>query len=257
MKTIAVITGASSGIGREFSTRIAEYGSFDEVWVIARSLDKLEELKDIIPFPVRPISLDLSEKESFEKYASLLEEEKPFIKLLINCSGFGKFLATEKVPLTENINMVNLNCIALMAMTQSSLPYMGEGSDIIEIASVAAYQPVPYINVYAATKAFVLSFTRGLSREIRGRGIHAMAVCPFWTKTKFFDRAINKGEETVVKKYAAMYTPEQIVTKAYRDIKKKKDISMYGFTANVQTLAAKIMPHSFVMSVWQNQQKLK
>lgn len=165
MKKIAVITGASSGIGKEFATRISEYGELDEVWVIARNMQKLEELRSKIPFSLKTISLDLSKNESFEEYEKLLSEEKPFIKLLINCSGFGKFQATEKVPVSENLNMVNLNCIALLAMTQISLKYMGEGSDIIEISSVAAYQPVPYINVYAATKAFVLSFSRGLSRE--------------------------------------------------------------------------------------------
>lgn len=259
MKNIAVITGASSGIGKEFAERVSEYGKFDEVWVIARSLDKLEALKETVPFPIKAISLDLSERKSYEEYSALLEQEKPFIKLLINCSGFGKFLATEKVPVSENLNMVNLNCAALLAMTQLSLPYMGKGSDIIEIASVAAYQPVPYINVYAASKAFVLSFSRGLNREVRNRGIHVMAVCPFWTKTNFFDRAINKSDgENVVKKYAAMYEPSQIVTKAYRDIKKrKKDVSMYGAVAKLQTFGAKIMPHSFIMNVWQKQQKLK
>ena len=259
MKKIAVITGASSGIGKEFATRISEYGELDEVWVIARNMQKLEELRSVVPFSLKTISLDLSKNESFEEYEKLLSEEKPFIKLLINCSGFGKFQATEKVSVSENLNMVNLNCAALLAMTQISLKYMGEGSDIIEISSVAAYQPVPYINVYAATKAFVLSFSRGLSREVKSRGIHVMAVCPFWTKTNFFDRAINKNDgDVIVKKYAAMYTPANIVTKAYRDIKKKnKEVSMYGTVAKLQTFAAKIMPHKFVMSVWQKQQKLK
>ncbi|MGN1094861.1 MAG: SDR family NAD(P)-dependent oxidoreductase [Eubacteriales bacterium] len=259
MKNIAVITGASGGIGKEFALRIAEYGNPDEVWVIARSLDKLEALKNEIPFPVRPLSLDLTKEESFKKYEELLEEEKPNIKLLVNCSGFGKFNSVENVPLEDNLDMVRLNCSALLAMTQISLKFMSEGSDIIEIASIAAYQPVPYIGVYAATKAFVLSFSRSLNREVKNRGIHVMAVCPFWTKTNFFDRAINKDDgNVIVKKYVAMYTPSQIVGKAYRDIKKKnKDVSMYGATAKLQTLGAKLMPHSFVMNVWQNQQKLK
>ena len=258
MKTIAVITGASRGIGKEFADRIEEYDKVDEIWAIARSLDKLETLKESVPFPVRAIALDLSKEESFAEYSALLEKEKPFIKLLINCSGFGKFGAVTNVSTSENLNMISLNCAALTAITQESLPYMGKGSDIIQIASVAAYQPIPYIAVYGATKAYVLSFSRALNREVKKQGIHVMAVCPFWTKTDFFNRAIDKNTETVVKKYAAMYMPSQIVGKAYRDIKNKnKDVSMYGFVANIQTLATKLLPHKVIMSIWQSQQKLK
>ena len=259
MKTIAVITGASGGIGKEFAERIAEYGKVDEVWAIARRADKLEALKESVPYPVHPIVLDLSRSESFAEYASLLEYEKPFIKLLINCSGFGKFASTSDVPTEENLNMISLNCAALTAITQESLPYMGKGSDIIQIASVAAYHPVPYIGVYGATKAYVLSFSRALNREVKSKGIHVMAVCPFWTKTEFFNRAIKEDDKNpVVKKYAAMYLPSQIVGKAYRDIKKKnKDVSMYGTVAKLQTLATKILPHKIIMDIWQSQQKLK
>ena len=255
MKKIAVITGASSGIGKEFATRISAYGELDEVWVIARNLQKLEELRSKIPFSLKTISLDLSKNESFEEYEKLLSEEKPFIKLLINCSGFGKFQATEKIPVSENLNMVNLNCAALLAMTQISLKYMGEGSDIIEISSVAAYQPVPYINVYAATKAFVLSFSRGLSREVKSRGIHVMAVCPFWTKTEFFDRAATQDNKAVTY-YSVMFTAEEIVAQALKDMKKKKkDTSLHTFKVKLQIFGVKILPHKLVMRVWMRQQK--
>ncbi len=170
-KRIAVVTGASSGIGKRFAETLECAGSFDEVWVIARRLDRLEALKETLKFPVRPVALDLSDRESFAKYDSLLKEEDPDVALLINCSGFGKFAATVDVPLSDNLNMVDLNCEAVMAMCQLTLPYMKSGARIINIASVAAYQPIPYINVYAATKAFVLSFSRALAREVRKSGI--------------------------------------------------------------------------------------
>ena len=117
-------------------------------------------------------------------------------------------------------------------------------------------QPVPYINVYAATKAFVLSFSRSLNRELKSNGVSVTAVCPFWTKTEFFDRAVKKDQNAVVKKYVAMYTAEQIVTRAIKDAKKRKDVSKFGFIARFQMLLAKILPHSFVMSYWLKQQKL-
>ena len=189
-------------------------------------------------------------------YEALLTEQTPEITRLINCSGFGKFCATLDVPLEENLNMVDLNCKAVMAMCQHSIPYMPKG-EIINIASVAAFQPIPYINVYGATKAFVLSYSRALNRKLKAKGITATAVCPFSTKTEFFNRAIAKDQNTVVKKYLPMYVPEQIVRRQFRDAKRSRDVSKYGFIARGQMLLAKMLPHRFVMSYWMHQQKLK
>ena len=257
MKNIAIITGASSGIGKRFAETVDMAGSFDEIWVIARNPERLEALKETVPFPTRTIALDLSEKASYAAFEALLAEEKPNVRLLVNCSGFGKFSATLDTPLDVNLNMVDLNCEAIVALCQLSIPYMEKGAKIINIASVAAFQPIPYINIYGATKAFVLSYSRALNREMKSRGINVTAVCPFWTKTEFFNRAITAEKDPVVKKYVAMYEPDQIVTRAWRDMKKGKDVSMYGFIARGQVLLTKLLPHKLVMSVWQNQQKLK
>jgi len=124
-------------------------------------------------------------------------------------------------------------------------------------SSVAALQPVPWINTYAATKAFVLSFSRSLNREVRSRGITVTAVCPFWTKTAFFDRAVKADETPVVKKYAAMYDPADIARRALRDSRRGKDVSFYGFIARGQALLVKFLPMPMVMNTWQSQQKLK
>ena len=255
MKRIAVITGASSGMGAQFVKTIREFGTeLDEIWVIARRKERLEQLQ--AAYPLRPIALDLADRASYAVYQQLLEAEQPRVELLINASGFGKFCATMDVTTEENLNMVDLNCQALMAMCQISIPYMGQGSKIINIASVAAYQPIPYINVYGATKAFVMRFSRGLNREVQKRGIGVMTMCPFWTKTAFFDRAIAKDADTVVKKYVAMYTAEDQVKRAWRDLKRGKDISKFGFVARFQMILAKLLPHSFVMDYWMNQQRL-
>lgn len=258
MKNIAIITGASSGMGREYVRTLSSHGTYDEVWVIARSADKLEELKTESPFDIKVVPLDLCDASSTEKIKAMLEEEKPNVKLLINCSGFGKFDATEDILLEDNIAMIDLNCRALTAMTYIVLPYMTAGAEIVEIASVAAFQPIPYINVYGASKAFVLNFSRALGRELKKRGIRVLAVCPFWTKTAFFDRAIRKNGEPVVKKYAAMYEAPFIVQKTWKALKKKnKDVCIPGFTAKMQVLGVKLLPHKLVMSIWQSQQKLK
>ena len=178
------------------------------------------------------------------------------VQLLVNCSGYGKFQAACDTPLSQNLNMVDLNCEALMAMCQLTIPYMHAGAQIINIASVAACQPVPYIGVYAASKAFVLSYSRALNRELDDKDISVMAVCPFWTKTEFFDHAVIDGEKPVVKKYAAMYEPQQIVARAWRDAKRGKDVSKFGFIARAQMALVKILPHGLIMDIWLSQQKL-
>lgn len=255
MKKIAVVTGASSGIGKEFALTLncAEV-AFDEVWVIARGREKLEALE--LPWPKRVIALDLSDRASFDAYAKLLEEVNAEVTLLVNASGFGRFAATENISLADSLNMVDLNSQAVMAMCHLTLPYMKSGAKIVNIASVAAFQPIPYINVYAASKAFVLSFSRGLNREVRKRGISVLAVCPFWTKTAFFDRAIAKDRDAIVKKYTAMYYPEQIVKRAWRDLKRGRDVSKFGFVARAQALGCKLLPHTLIMDIWQKQQSL-
>ena len=255
MKTIAIITGASSGMGRRFAETVKKFAPVDEIWAIARREERLEELKKTAPYPVRPIALDLSRAEAPSVLKAQLEEEKPVVRLLVNASGFGKFQATEETPLEINMNMVDLNCRAVMALSQLCLPYMTDGSRIINIASMAAFQPTPYINVYAATKAFVLSFSRALNREVKPRGIRVLAVCPFWTKTEFFDRAVVT-DEAVVKKYVAMYDPKDIVRRAWRDLKRGRDVSIYGFKARGQAALVKLLPHRLVMDIWMKQQKL-
>ena len=251
MKKIAIITGASSGMGKRFVETLDEYGQFDEVWAVARRREVLETLP--CPYPVKPVALDLSKPESMAEFARLLESEKPRVGLLINAAGYGKFDAVMDLPLEENLGMTDLNCRALTAMCQLTVPYTEKGGLIINIASMAAFQPIPYIAVYGATKAFVLSYSRALNRELRD--VDVMAVCPYWTKTAFFDRAVSGN--AVVKKYAVMYKPEDIVSQAWKDAKKRKEVSVYGFTAKGQRLLVKLLPHSFVMRVWMRQNRLK
>ena len=255
MKKIAVITGASSGMGKRFAQRVNEFGTFDEIWLIARHGERLEALRETMPFPARVLALDLTDRTSFGVYEAALAEEPVEIGLLVNASGFGKFAAVADTPLQVNLNMTDLNCQAVVALCQLSIPYLGRGGQIINIASVAAFQPIPYINVYGATKAFVLSFSRALNRELRRQGVGVMAVCPFWTKTAFFDRAVTGGE-AIVKKYAAMYDPDDIVRRTWRDAKRGRDVCKYGFVARGQAALTKLLPHSLVMDVWMKQQKL-
>lgn len=255
MKNIAIVTGASSGMGKDFANTVQYNIDVDELWIIARRKENLEKLKKKIRIPVKVLALDLSKEESFDKLKKLYKEEKVNIKLLVNASGYGKFDKTTEVSLKDSMGMIDLNISALTKMCLISLPHMKEGSSIINFASVAAFQPVPWINIYAATKAYVLRFSRALNKELKNDKIHVMAVCPFWTKTEFFDRAVSKNE--VVKKYVAMYKSSKIVKRAWRDLRRKKDVSKFGFIARGQVFLSKILPHKLIMYIWCKQQKLK
>ena len=132
---------------------------------------------------------------------------------------------------------------------------MKEGSKIVELDSLSAFQPVPYLNVYGATKAFVLSYSRALNKEVKKRGIRVMAVCPGWVKTDFFDRATATSDDAVTY-FNILYEPEDIVRTAIKDLYKgKKDVSVHGLPVKAQILLVKLLPHSLVMKIWLKQQK--
>ncbi len=251
---IAVITGASSGMGREFVTQLDAAEQFDELWLIARRRERLEELQPLVRAKVRAIALDLTEKESITAYEELLKAENPEIAVLVNASGFGQFTAFADTELDTLYGMVELNARALMGITYVSLPYLKEGSRVYQMGSLSSFQPVPCINVYGATKAFVLSFSRALNVEWKSRGIRVMAVCPFWVKTEFFDRA--KKDDTI-SYYSTMYEAKNVVSQALRDMKRGKDVSIHGKAAQLQVFAVKLLPHKLIMKIWCRQQKIR
>lgn len=249
---IAVVTGASNGMGREFA-RVLDNEGLDGIWAIGLEKENLEALAAELKTPTRIFAVDLT-GGGVEEVVAALQQEKPSVRWLINAAGFGKFGRYDEIPVAESTNMVRLNCECLVALTEYTLPFMSEGAKIAEFSSVAAFQPTPYQNVYAATKAFVHSYARALNVELKPRKILVTAVCPFWTNSAFFSRA-ECTKEKVVKKMVALYEPADVVKKAYKDMKKGKDFSMYGFKARSQTRLVKLAPVKFVMNTWVKQQK--
>lgn len=252
-KKIAIVTGASSGMGREFALRVSKERQIDEIWAIARRKEKLELLKNEVSVPVRALALDLTDAESGRAVARLLAAENPEIDVLCNASGYGMFDSFDRISEEDNLGMIDLNCRALTQLAYLSLPYLTVGSIIVNIASVAAFQPVPYINVYAATKAYVLSFSRALNRELKPRGVRVLAVCPYWTKTAFFDRS---NKHSVITRFDCMYETNFIVDKIFRAMKKKKDYVVPGTVAKFTHALTKLLPHKIVMNVFLRRQKL-
>ena len=249
---IAVITGASSGMGREFVLQLCKQKKFDEVWVIARRTDRLESLQDEVDTKVRPISLDLTKEESIRAYQILLEHEKPVVDVLVNASGVGRFGAFCDMDLETMYRMIDLNSKAYVGMTYATLPYLQKGSEVYQLDSLSSFQPVPYICVYGATKAFVLSFSRALNVELKKRGVRMMAVCPGWVRTEFFDHAVT---DNTICYYNKFFTPQEVLARALRDMKKGKDVSVCGFSIRAQVLLVKLLPHKLVMKIWCKQQK--
>lgn len=160
MKEIIIVTGASSGMGREFTMQIEKKYQVDEIWVIARRKERLECLKEKLQTKVKIFALDLTQKESFEIIQEALFQEKPRVKALINCSGYGKLDHYENMSLETIENMMNLNMLAVVKMVNTVLPYMHKESHIVNFASCSGYMPIPYLNIYAASKAFVLNYSR-------------------------------------------------------------------------------------------------
>jgi len=252
---IAIVTGASSGMGKEFVLQLGKYVDVDEIWVIARRESALKALQSQVSTPVRPVVLDLLDPKSFETYAALLEEEKPNVKLLVNAAGFGKFGKFENISLEDDCRMIDLNSKALVVMTRLTLPYMERGSHVLQLDSLSAFQPVPYITTYGATKAFVLSYCRAMNRELRQSGIRMMAMNPFWVKTEFFSHAFQTNQSEV-QHFHPLYEAKDVVATGLKDLyKTKKDISIHGLHAQLQVLGVKLLPHKLVMSIWLNQQK--
>ena len=252
---IAVVTGASSGMGREFVLQLTQYIQVDAIWVIARREAALTALQREVSVPLRPVCLDLCEEDSYAVYARLLEEEKPNVKLLVNAAGFGKFGDFRNIPLEEDCRMIDLNCKALVAMTRLTLPYMQRGSHILQLDSLSAFQPVPYIATYGATKSFVLSYSRAIGAELKASGIRVMAMNPGWVKTEFFSHAFqtNEGE---VQYFDRLYEAADVVATGLKDLyRSRKDYSVHGFPVKFQVFLVKLVPHRFVMDIWLNQQK--
>lgn len=246
---IVVVTGASSGMGKEFVKQVSEiYRDLDEIWVIARRMERLKELQQLTDKKIHALAYDLTEEKDIHKFEELLVTVCPDVRMLINSSGFGKIGKFTELPYDDNIGMVQLNCEALVKITYLCLPFMKKGSRVIQLASSASFLPQPKFAVYAATKSFVLSFSRALNMELKEKGVHVMAVCPGPVKTEFFDIAETTGKMAAYKKLT-MADPQKVVTLALMDSAVKKDISVYGASMKAFSIMTKILPHRFILEI--------
>lgn len=247
---IAVVTGASSGMGKEFVKAIDKnYGEvLDEIWVLARRKERMEELQGSVKTKLRIFALDLLQEESYEVYRESLKKYNPTVGILVNSSGFGKIGVFSEITRENNLSMVALNCHALTKLTYDTLPYMKRGGRILQLASSAAFLPQPEFAVYAASKSYVLSLTRALKYELMERGIYVTAVCPGPVKTEFFDIA-EENSQIALYKRLVMANPAKVVKKALADAKAGKVKSVYGLPMQAFDLLCKVVPHELLLQI--------
>ena len=222
-KNIVIITGASSGIGKEFALQMDPYfQSIDEFWLIARS--QIERLTDT------------------------LKDHDAIIRVLINCAGYGLMGNADAIDIPGQLGMVRLNCEALTHVTLSCLPFLKKGSHIIQLASSAAFLPQPAFAVYAASKSYVLSFSRALGAELSEKGIYVTSVCPGPVDTPFFDIA-EKGGTTLAVKQLTMVSPKRVVRQALLDSARHKTMSICSLPIKAFFLVSKFLPTSLLLSI--------
>ncbi len=253
---IAIVTGASSGLGEEFIKNLGNEG-LDEIWAIARRRERLEALREVSPVRVRPVALDLTLKESIDSLAALLKEENPDVRILINAAGFGKLGLTEEMSRDTLDSMIDLNCKAAVDVTLAALPYMQEGGRILEVCSTASFQPFQYLNVYAATKAFLYRFSRALYIELMPRKISVTAVCPYWIRDTEFIPAAKSGESRPAVRHFFLSSKKRSVARiALNDSRLRLPVSTPGIVCTLHRIAAKFLPSALMCLIWSGLRRL-
>lgn len=256
---IALITGASSGLGKELALLVDSLPFIDEIWLVARRIQRLKELTSILKKKTKSIVLDLEKIEFTEQISHLLEQEKQNnsnfnVSLLINCAGMGKTGEYNQISISENTAMIELNCIAAVNMSVLVLPYMKEGSRIMQISSTSAFQPCSGLAVYAATKSFLLSYSRALRVELKSRKISVTAVCPYWIKDTEFISVANdekSGKKTTFSNFLFASKVQDVAKKALKATLKGKIVCTPGFVCSFHRFCMRIIPKCIVMPLWE------
>ncbi len=247
MKT-TLITGASSGIGEAFARRLAARG--ENLLLVARSEDKLkslcEELAQAHNVHAQYVALDLTQSDAPGTLFAETKRRGLEVETLINNAGFGSMGDFAALDVARELEMIDLNVKALVALTYLYLAPMRErkSGTIINVASTAAFQGVPFMATYAATKAFVLSFSEALWDENRPLGVHVMALCPGVTETNFF--AAAKTDKPPMR---AAQTPDEVVDTALNGLKRKKSHIISGWTNYIMTESERLVPRWIVARI--------
>lgn len=251
-KTV-LITGASGGIGRELAFQFAQDGY--KLVLVARSESKLQMLADeLSPAPVVIKVKDISSTEGIYGLVNELKAENIKVDVLVNNAGFGLYGEFTETSVDEELNMIDLNIKTLTLLTKLLIPSMlqNKTGHILNVASVAAFQPGPLMAVYYATKSYVLSFSEALENELQGTGVGVSVLCPGPTETGFSDRA-NLEQSKLFK--GNLMDAASVAEVAYEGMKQKKPIIIPGLKNRLLTILVRLLPRKTVTKLVRNAQE--
>lgn len=252
--SLAIITGASGGIGREFARQMKEYFGVDEFWLVARREQRLLSLAEELSVKSKIILADLTEREGLDKLRRELEEAKPTVNYLVNCAGFGKFGNFDQLPDTDAEKMIDLNVKATVLITNMVVPYMPRGGRIVQLGSASCFTPLPNFNVYASSKAFVLHYTKALNYELKKYGVRATCFCPGWVDTEFLGLS-KTVEGTRAPKMKPLLKADRVVRGCLRAVRRGRAMYVTNWYTKLQHLLFKILPDSLLTRAWLGMQK--
>ena len=246
---IAIITGASSGIGAGFARALRASGEVDGFLLLARRADRLAALAKELGEGAEYLAVDLSTPAGIEAVRTCLATDRPEVKYLINAAGYGVFGNYDQVSERDVLGMMDLNIKASVLLSHMVVPYMKEGAHILELGSASVFTPLPGFNIYASTKAFVYHYAQALFYELRPRGIGVTVLCPGWVQTGFFSRAENE-KSAGPKEKKPMLSVEYVVGRAMRAMKKGKLLCTCNWFTKLQHLFSKILPNRLLIRLW-------
>lgn len=247
---IAIITGASSGIGEQFAVEFQRTAGINEFWFVARRRERMEALRDRLGVKARIITADLTTMDGVGEVRRALEEEKPEVKFLVNAAGFGNFGTFEELPEDDVAKMIDLNAKALVLITHMTIPYMVKGGRIIELGSGSCFTPLPAFNVYASSKVFVLHYTKSLNFEIKKYGLRATCFCPGWVETEFLGKATARDGVTAPREMKPMLSCERVVKKCVKASMGGRVMCVTNWYTKLQHLLFKILPDGLLSRMW-------
>ena len=248
MKRIVIITGASSGLGREYASALDRRLAPDEFWLIARRKEKLEETASRLSSHCEILPMDITVRSELDLLENRLQQEDVQIIALISAAGMGRIGGIASHSRSDTVNMIDLNCRALAEVTNICIPFLCEGAWVLQIASVAGFQPMPYLGIYAATKAFVQSYSKALHYELKARGIHVTCVCPYWTKdTEFIGIASEESPDYSFMPLALKRS--DVVEKSLNDVRMNRLLSTPGIISSCERYLSRIVPDVLPMKV--------
>ena len=259
MSRYALITGASSGIGEELARVFAREGW--NLIIVARRIDRLNDLANELTakFNIEaiPLQSDLSDSNHVNELYQTIIQKDIKIEVLVNNAGFGANGAFREIDMQKQENMINLNILALTKLTHLLLPGMvsrGKGA-VLNIASTAAFQPGPFMAVYYASKAYVLSFSEAINNELKGTGVSCTALCPGPTQSEFQEKA-DVGDKPLFK-MKTLATSKEVAEYAYKAMINKKSVAIYGLLNKIGVQLLRFTPRNIVVNIVRKLQEPK